>query len=82
MDILTPLAVAGQFFVKIAAELILLFIGITFLVGLLQAYIPEERIHGVSLPGGGRVRKYRRCRVRGTHPILLLLDRPHPAGAP
>jgi len=47
MDILTTLAVAGQFFVEIAAELILLFIGITFLVGLLQAYIPEERIRRV-----------------------------------
>ena len=52
MDILTPLAVAGQFFVEIAAELILLFIGITFLVGLLQAYIPEERIR--RLLGGRR----------------------------
>ena len=47
MDILTPLATAGQFFVTIAAELVLLFVGITFLVGLLQAYIPEERIRGV-----------------------------------
>ncbi len=52
MDILTPLATAGQFFVVIAAELVLLFVGITFLVGLLQAYIPEERIR--RLLGGRR----------------------------
>jgi len=47
MDLLSTLITAGQFFVVIAGELILLFVGITFLVGLLQAYIPEERIRGV-----------------------------------
>ncbi len=47
MDLPTTLITAGQFFVVIAGELILLFIGITFLVGLLQAYIPEERIRSV-----------------------------------
>lgn len=47
MDLLATLATAGQFFVVIAGELILLFVGITFLVGLLQAYIPEERIRSV-----------------------------------
>lgn len=35
---------AGQFFVVITAELVLLFIGISFLVGLLQEYVPEEKI--------------------------------------
>lgn len=47
MDLPATLATAGQFFAVIAGELILLFVGITFLVGLLQAYIPEERIRRV-----------------------------------
>lgn len=47
MDLPATLITAGQFFVVIAGELILLFVGITFLVGLLQAYIPEERIRSV-----------------------------------
>jgi len=47
MDIANSLLIAGQFFVVIAGELILLFVGITFLVGLLHAYIPEERIRSV-----------------------------------
>ncbi|SCL74817.1 putative permease [Methanoculleus chikugoensis] len=47
MDTVTNLITAGEFFVVIAGELILLFVGITFLVGLLQAYIPEERIRSV-----------------------------------
>ncbi len=44
MDIYSTFATAGQFFVVIAGELVILFIGISFLVGLLQAYIPAERI--------------------------------------
>lgn len=47
MDAASNLTTAGEFFVVIAGELVLLFVGITFLVGLLQAYIPEERIRGV-----------------------------------
>ena len=38
------LAVALNFFIEIAVELIVLFIGITFLVGLIQEYVPEETI--------------------------------------
>ena len=38
------LAVAANFFLEIAAELIVLFIGITFLVGLIQEYVPDETI--------------------------------------
>ncbi|MDM7912959.1 MAG: permease [Methanotrichaceae archaeon] len=38
------LAVAVNFFVEIAVELTVLFIGITFLVGLIQEYVPEETI--------------------------------------
>ena len=38
------LAVAMNFFVEIAAELIILFIGITFLVGLIQEYVSDETI--------------------------------------
>ena len=38
------LSVAATFFVEIALELIVLFIGITFLVGLIQEYVPEETI--------------------------------------
>ncbi|WP_292366861.1 MULTISPECIES: permease [unclassified Methanoculleus] len=47
MDTASNLITAGEFFVVIAGELVLLFVGITFLVGLLQAYIPEERIRSV-----------------------------------
>ena len=47
MDAASNLTTAGEFFVVIAGELVLLFVVITFLVGLLQAYIPEERIRGV-----------------------------------
>jgi uncharacterized protein len=41
---LNNLATAGLFFVQITAELVALFIGITFLVGLLQEYIPQDNI--------------------------------------
>lgn len=44
MDIYSTLVTAGQFFVVITGELVILFIGISFLVGLLQAYIPAERV--------------------------------------
>ncbi|WP_348531007.1 permease [Methanothrix sp.] len=38
------LAVAINFFMKIALELTVLFIGVTFLVGLLHEYVPEESV--------------------------------------
>ncbi|MHC1755173.1 MAG: permease [Methanosarcina sp.] len=38
------LIVAANFFIEIAIELVVLFIGITFLVGLIQEYVPEETI--------------------------------------
>lgn len=38
------LIVAANFFIDIAVELIVLFIGVTFLVGLIQEYVPEETI--------------------------------------
>jgi len=38
------LAVAANFFLEIAVELIVLFIGITFLVGLIQEYVSDETI--------------------------------------
>jgi uncharacterized membrane protein YraQ (UPF0718 family) len=44
---------AGGFFAVITAELVLLFIGISFLVGLLHEYVPEERMRAV-LAGRGR----------------------------
>ena len=47
------LAVAIDFFVEIAVELVLLFVGITFLVGLIQEYVPDETIKNVL---GGRHR--------------------------
>jgi len=43
---------AGGFFVVIAGELAVLFVGISFLVGLLHAYIPEARIRR-TLAGRG-----------------------------
>lgn len=36
--------VAADFFIEIAVELTVLFIGITFLVGLIQEYVPDETI--------------------------------------
>jgi uncharacterized membrane protein YraQ (UPF0718 family) len=53
MGTIESLVTAGQFFVIIAGELVLLFIGISFLVGLLHAYVPEERIR-TTLSGRGR----------------------------
>lgn len=44
---LNNLAEAGRFFVVIAGELILLFIGISFLVGMLQEFIPPETVQKV-----------------------------------
>ncbi len=41
---LDNLTVAANFFIEIAVELIVLFIGITFLVGLIQEYLPDETI--------------------------------------
>ncbi|WP_410507674.1 permease [Methanosarcina hadiensis] len=38
------LTLAARFFIEIAVELTVLFIGITFLVGLIQEYLPEETI--------------------------------------
>ena len=38
------LAVATNYFVEIAVELTVLFIGITFLVGLIQEYVSDETI--------------------------------------
>ncbi|OPY56589.1 MAG: putative permease [Methanosaeta sp. PtaU1.Bin112] len=45
------LAVAINYFLEIALELVVLFVGITFLVGLIQEYVPEETIKGAL---GGR----------------------------
>jgi uncharacterized membrane protein YraQ (UPF0718 family) len=44
---LNNLAEAGRFFLVIAGELVLLFIGVTFLVGLLQEFIPPETIQRI-----------------------------------
>jgi uncharacterized protein len=41
---LNNFATAGIFFLQIAGELIVLFIGVTFLVGLIQEYVPQDRI--------------------------------------
>ena len=38
------LSVAANYFVEIAVELTVLFIGITFLVGLIQEYVSDETI--------------------------------------
>lgn len=46
MTAINDLFTAGQFFLVIAAELIILFIGISFLVGLIREYVPEEKIKG------------------------------------
>ncbi len=46
MTAINDLFTAGQFFLVIAAELVVLFIGISFLVGLIREYVPEEKIKG------------------------------------
>ena len=38
------LVIAANYFVEIAVELTVLFIGITFLVGLIQEYVSDETI--------------------------------------
>ena len=47
MFTLNNLTEAGKFFLVISGELLLLFIGVTFLVGLLQEFIPPETIQSV-----------------------------------
>jgi len=83
------LVTAGKFFLHIAVELIFLFIGITFLVGLIQEYIPQEKIKRFStkVPKGignivgasfGALTPFCSC---STIPILLgLLDSGIPFG--
>jgi uncharacterized membrane protein YraQ (UPF0718 family) len=44
MTAINDLFTAGQFFLVIAAEVNILFIGISFLVGLIREYVPEEKI--------------------------------------
>ncbi|MDI6718250.1 MAG: permease [Methanomicrobiales archaeon] len=44
MATLNDLFTAGQYFLTITIELVILFIGISFLVGLIQEYVPEEKI--------------------------------------
>ena len=41
---LNNFATTGIYFLQIAGELVALFIGITFLVGLLQEYVPQDKI--------------------------------------
>ena len=58
MTALNDFAMAGEYFLIITAELILLFIGISFLVGLIREYVPEERIKSILTskhPGVGNV---------------------------
>lgn len=73
------LAVAVDFFVEIAVELILLFIGVTFLVGLIQEYVPDETVKkmlggrnkllgGVLGAGFGSLTPFCSC---STIPLLL-----------
>jgi hypothetical protein len=44
MTAINDLFTAGQFFLVITLELVLLFLVISFLVGLIQEYVPEEKI--------------------------------------
>lgn len=73
------LAVAVDFFVEIAVELVLLFIGVTFLVGLIQEYVPDETVKkmlggrnkllgGVLGAGFGSLTPFCSC---STIPLLL-----------
>jgi len=44
---LNNLVVAGRYFLVITGELVLLFIGITFLVGLIQQFVPDKKMREV-----------------------------------
>lgn len=44
MTAINDLFTAGQFFLVITLELVLLFVAISFLVGLIREYVPEEKI--------------------------------------
>jgi hypothetical protein len=44
MTAINDIFTAGQYFAIITVELIILFIGISFLVGLIREYVPEEKI--------------------------------------
>jgi len=54
MTAINDLFTAGQFFLVITLELVLLFVAISFLVGLIQEYVPEEKIRR-ALSSGNRV---------------------------
>lgn len=44
MDIVDKLAETGYWFIYISLELAILFVGVTFLVGLLQEYVPQAKM--------------------------------------
>lgn len=44
MTAINDIVTAGQFFAIITIELVVLFIGISFLVGLIREYVPEEKV--------------------------------------
>ncbi|MBE3588688.1 MAG: permease, partial [Thermoanaerobacteraceae bacterium] len=51
---INSLAAAGKYFMVIAGELLVLFIGISFLIALLQEFVPEETVRRVlTKPGRG-----------------------------
>lgn len=47
MDKMNNLATTAKFFVMILGELTLLFIGISFLVALIQQFVPDEKMREV-----------------------------------
>jgi len=80
---------AGKFFLVLSGELTLLFVGITFLVGLILEFLPQERIKGILTKGWkgmgnvigaafGAITPFCSC---STIPVLLgLLDSGVPFG--
>jgi len=44
MTVTNDLSTAGQYFLTITTELVVLFIAISFVVGLIREYVPEETI--------------------------------------
>ncbi|HOJ95852.1 MAG TPA: permease [Methanospirillum sp.] len=47
MTAINDIVTAGQYFLVITVELVILFIGISFLVGLIREYVPEEKIRNI-----------------------------------
>ena len=68
------LVVVTNFFVEIAVELTVLFIGITFLVGFIQEYVSKEKIKKAMGRAAQNHRHHPWGRIWCSHSFLFLLN--------